>query len=321
MPPPENTSAIEAFLKHWKPDAVLWADGPLRPALLHMMADDGMPMTLINLSRTTIETRPAKWPLGLRKSTMRLFEKILCVDKATRDAVVRLGTSADKVEAAGMLSNSPMAIPCDESRLSELRDVVGNRPLWLAVDMTSEMFDGIQQAHRAASRISHRLTLLCHPQKTDRAEDLAHQFRGAGWQTAQLSKNDRVSSQTQVIITDRPGDLGLTLRISPLTVMASTFDNSDVTISPLDAALLGTAILHGPNLGAMRADYGPLMAGDATQMVRSGVDLPAALSQALAPDASARLAHAAWDISTRGAPVMERVIELANHQLDAREVA
>lgn len=319
--PDETLADAQAFISHWRPDAVLWADGPLRPALIHELAKTRAPMTLVNLSRETIETRFAKWPLGLRKSTIGLFQQVLCRDQTTLNAVARLGIPNLLASAEGTLSNSPMASPCDHGVLDILRAKLANRPIWLSLDTPDDMLDQLEGIHRELSGVSHRLILLVHPQDPDQGEMILNALRAKGWDAALLSQPESITSQTQVILSDGAHQVSLLLHLCSLAVMASTFDNSEVNVSPYEAALLGSAIVHGPNLGAMRSDYGPLMAGKATRSLRAVSELKDAVSDLLAPDQSAALAHVAWDISTRGAPLIEHLIEMLNAQLDEVELA
>jgi 3-deoxy-D-manno-octulosonic-acid transferase len=78
----------------------------------------------------------------------------------------------------------------------------------------------------------------------------------------------------------------------------------------MEAAALGSALLHGPRVG----DYGPVFdrlgAARAARGVSGVTDLGEALADLLSPDRAARLAQAAWAVASDGADVTDRVVTL-----------
>jgi 3-deoxy-D-manno-octulosonic-acid transferase len=69
-------------------------------------------------------------------------------------------------------------------------------------------------------------------------------------------------------------------------------------------------VLHGPVTAPFEAAYRRLGRARATRAVADAPGLGAALSEVIAPDRAAALAHAAWSALSASAPVTNRLIEL-----------
>jgi 3-deoxy-D-manno-octulosonic-acid transferase len=66
------------------------------------------------------------------------------------------------------------------------------------------------------------------------------------------------------------------------------------------------------------ASYARLANAGAARLVRDADTMAAALTLLTAPDQTAAMAHAAWEVSTAGAEVTDRVLELITDTLDLK---
>jgi 3-deoxy-D-manno-octulosonic-acid transferase len=94
-----------------------------------------------------------------------------------------------------------------------------------------------------------------------------------------------------------------------VTFLGGSLISSGPTRSPLEAASLGSAIIHGPRAGQYGAVIGRLGGARATRAVASVSDLTEAVGDLLAPDRAARLAQAAWSVISDGADVSEGMLD------------
>jgi 3-deoxy-D-manno-octulosonic-acid transferase len=85
---------------------------------------------------------------------------------------------------------------------------------------------------------------------------------------------------------------------------------------PFEAAALGSAVLYGPQVAPFQRHAGRLNAAGASRLLRSGADLGLAVETLLAADKTAELAHAAWDVTSRGATVTNRIAALIQLRLE-----
>src|SRR5210317_1342107 len=106
----------------------------------------------------------------------------------------------------------------------------------------------ILSVHEKLRGTNRRLLLVLDPVDRAESETLALGLVGKGWKIALRSKNDPITDQTQIVITDRPNELGLWYRLSPIAYMGGTHTKRDCGQDPRQAAALGSAILHGPRM-------------------------------------------------------------------------
>ncbi|OZA11806.1 MAG: hypothetical protein B7Y02_08240 [Rhodobacterales bacterium 17-64-5] len=165
-------------------------------------------------------------------------------------------------------------------------------------------------AQRRVQQQSHRLLLLLLPDKADTADMLADRLEGEdGWLVARRKRDEEPDAAVEVLIIDNPAEAGLWYRLAPLTYLGGSLAGPGPTRNPMEAAALGSAILHGPKTGGYGTAFGRLGAARATRAVASANDLADGVSDLLAPDRAARLAEAAWRVASDGAEVTERLVE------------
>src|SRR5690606_30524009 len=92
--------------------------------------------------------------------------------------------------------------------------------------------------------------------------------------------------------------------------IGGTLDAATESRSPMEAAALGSAILHGPATGAHRTDFARLDSAGAARQVRNADEIAAAVEVLLAPDQAAAMAHAAWEVSSAGEDAAARAVEM-----------
>ena len=84
----------------------------------------------------------------------------------------------------------------------------------------------------------------------------------------------------------------------------------------MEAAALGSAILHGPRAGVHGQAFGRLGAARAARAVSSATDLADALGDLLSPDRTARLAQSAWAVASDGAEATETLLQYIRRRLE-----
>jgi 3-deoxy-D-manno-octulosonic-acid transferase len=317
--PHEASSPVAAFLDHWRPDIGLWAGLTLRPALIIEAAERGTAMALIDA--TSGQINPRNWA-RLIVSTLRAFDRVLATDERARDALIEAGAEETMVEIAGPLQEDARALPCNLAERNSIGEVLSTRPVWLAVAVTEGEEEAVIAAHRRAVRLAHRLMLILVPQNPARGPALAQKLSDEGFDVALRSGTGEPERSTDIFVADSEGDLGLWYRLAPLTFMGGTLDTAGSGgRSPLEAAALGSAILHGPGTGPHASTYARFTEAAAARLVTGAAELGEALSELLSPDKAAGMASAAWRVSTGGAELTERVIALVGETLVQRASA
>lgn len=315
--PSEHPLVTEAFIDHWKPDVVIWAWGGLRPNLIESAADSGASMILIDADHDGFDSRRDRWLPEVPRHLVAKFETVIVRSKAAHFRLAQLGCALDKIERAPPLRPFGRMLDAADSDLNEVTQALGGRPVWLAMQITLREAGTILTAHRQALMTSHRLLLILYPVDIESSQDIMAQANKEGLRTVRWSDGELPDDNTQVLIADTAEDLGLWLRVAPVSFLGGSLRPGDESCDPYMAAAHGTAIIYGPHTGSNVEAYTILMNAGAARIVNDAVTLGRAVIQMIAPDQAAQMAMAGWDVVTEGADSLDKIIAHVETRLDA----
>jgi 3-deoxy-D-manno-octulosonic-acid transferase len=308
--PPDTPQHVAEFLDHWHPTIAIWAGSTLRPALLVQTHARNLPLMMVDARcRARIDGRK-RWKTGMIIALLALFDRILVGKPEVVRRLIRQGAIPDKTEACGLLEEGATTLFCDDRDRDEMAALLAARPVWLAVKTVDGEGPIVATAHRAASRLSHRLLLVISPMDSASGDALAESLTNDGWLVAQRSKGQDPDEHIQIFIADTPDELGLWLRLAPVCFIGNSLVKGGKGCSPFEASALGSAILHGPFVESYRTGYARLDTAGAAREVRDAAHLATNLQELLAPDIAAAMAHAGWAISTSGAEAVDHTVGL-----------
>jgi 3-deoxy-D-manno-octulosonic-acid transferase len=314
LPPIDTVANARAFLAHWQPSLAIIADGEIRPAIVLEAEQRKLAMIVVDGRTPYIMRGREGWYPGLLRTSLQAIRVIFAVDDAAAKAFRKAG--AGEVAVAGRLEEPSAALPYHEPERAALAELMATRPVWLAADVPAAEEAAVIAAHRSALRLAHRLLLILVPQDPARAAELAQRMETVeGWSVAQRSLEQEPEAETEVYIPDGSAEYGLWYRLAPVTYLGGSLLGAGCARNPMEPAALGSAIIYGPRPGAYGAVFGRLGAALAARAVGTSTDLGDALSDLLAPDRAARLAHSAWGLASNGVDVTDRLIELSRRIL------
>ena len=317
VPPADTPADARAFLDHWRPEIAIFAGGQLRPAVMHEAADRQIPMLVVNGKAPAFLRERDGWYPGLMRSALARFRAIMAVDEAAARAFRKGGAALSSVAVTGRMEEEGVVLPGIEAERASLSRLLAARPVWFAAGVTEAEEAAVLQAHRKALQHSHRLLLILMPEDPARAAPLARQLEEAdGSAVAQRAEEEEPEADIEVFVVDNPAEYGLWYRLAPVTFLGGSLLGKGPTRNPMEAAALGSAILHGPRTGQSGPVFGRLGAARATRAVASATDLGEALGDLLAPDRAARLAQAAWAVASEGAEVTEGILNRIRSIMD-----
>lgn len=306
---------VRRFLDHWKPDLAVWTESELWPALVHHTHARGIPSLLINARMSDKSFSKWKWFPGAARSLLQRFDEIRAQDAETGRKLRRLGALESAIRVTGTLKEGAVPPPCSEVMRAAFAAQLRGRPCWLAASTHPGEEVMVSEAHRLAGRSSHRLLLILAPRHPERGAEIAASLRTEGWNVAQRSADEPLTEDTQIYLADTLGEMGLWFRVCPVTFIGGSL----VPIgghNPFEPAGLGSAILSGPYTDNFRDIFTRLSDGNAMRLVRDGADLGRQLDAALSPEEAARLAHAAWQVVSDGAEVVDDTVHTLLRKLD-----
>lgn len=315
LPEPMGKQNIQNFINHWQPAMCVWMKGDLDPILLTEIRAAGIVAMLVDATAEGLDDIAGTWVPGAMRSLLSQFEAVLAMDQHAAAGLIRAGTPEETVLVTGPMEDAAPTLPCNETDRSEVAAAIGTRPVWLAAAAQLEECDHLAKAHDFASRRAHRLLLIVVPRHPVMAIPMADNMRRHGFNVAMRSKQPDPSDITQVYIADTDEELGLWYRIAPITYLGGTLDGGGCR-DPFEAAALGSAVLYGPQVSPFQRHAARLNAADASRLIRSSADLGPTVESLLATDKTAQLAHAAWDVTSRGATVTNRIAAFIQLRLE-----
>lgn len=314
--PPDRIRDLRAFLRHWRPDALVLTGAELPPALIVETHRRGIPILLADAAMGPGERR--FWRRGMAQALLSRIDRVLARDPESAGRLRQLAGANAHVEVAGRIEETTDPLPCRESDREWLAELTKARPVWLAASCPPGEEPAVIAAHAEALRFAHRTLLVFVPDRPARVPGLAASLRAQGWIVAEWDKGEEPAGDVQILVAGDEADLGLWYRLAPVTFMGGTLLAEGAGRSPFEPAAFGSAILHGPRFGAYPDAYARLIEARATRMVDRAEDLSRAVTDLMAPDRAAILAHNAWAVSSGGAEVAERVARAVLELIETR---
>jgi 3-deoxy-D-manno-octulosonic-acid transferase len=316
LPPADSQRDVTGFLDHWRPELIAFCAGELRPGLVIEARQRKIPQIMVDGSAPYLLRGRDGWYPGLMRSVLSYFNNIYAQDEDAARAFRKAGGALSAVSAIGRLEEESAALSCLESEREVLARQLLTRPVWFAAALPEIEEDLVVGAHKVAVSLAHKSLLIVSPERAERAGPLADKITAAGMSVAVRAKDDEPDPETEVYVVEDSAELGLWYRLAPVSYLGGSLLGDGCVRNPLEAAALGSAILHGPKHGAFDDAFARLSEGRATRLVTMPRGLADAVSDTLSPEKAARLAQAAWTVASDGAEVTETVIDTIRHLTD-----
>ncbi len=316
--PAEHTGAARAFLDHWRPDMGLWFGGGLMPNIITRAQERSIPLVLLEALVEVKTARGGRWLPDITRYTLDCFTTILTTNDETARQIRRLGVNSAKISVEPPLHISPNPTPWPEDELIETNHILAGRPVWLAAWVQAKEFISVLSAHRQALRLLPRLAMVLHVADASEAAPLYKRLEAMDLRCANWDEGHAIEDTTQVIVSSEPEDLGLWHRVSAVTFMGSSLERNAGGQDPLIAVALGSAVINGPHVGNYQVLYDRLNQANAALTIKSATELGDGVVELLAPDRTADMALAGWQIVTEGAPQADQLIDMVQDTLDRR---
>ena len=312
---PEGRAEIGMFLAHWKPDLVLWIEADLDPATFFELSQSNIQCMLISATKDALRPTSSGWLPGVGRSMLRQFASIMTVDEDVQMLFGRNGVDPKKLETLGVLEGAPTPLSHFEDERQDFAQRLGARTVWLAAAAGIDEIAPIAVAHHTASRRAHRLLLIVALRDASQGAEAAEKLQNEGFTVALRSADEDVTESTQVYIADTEGELGLWYRLAPITYLGGSLSGGPCR-DPFEPATLGSAVLHGPNVSPFERQIERLALAQACISLKTFSELGKTVERLLSPDKTAQIVHAAWDVTSRGADVTNRLAEAIVAHLD-----
>ena len=257
--------AVSRFLDHWRPDLAIIAESEIWPMTILELGARHVPQVLINGRLSDRSFKSWKKRAHIAEALFENMAHVVAQSDVDGERFRSLG--ARPVTVSGNLKGDTAPPPVDEKALHALRRQIGSRPTWAAIS-THEGEEVVAAEVHAALQSRHRglLTIIL-PRHPDRAEALTEQISGMGLKVARRSKDERLTPDTDILLGDTIGEMGLYLRLTEIAFVGRSL-TSEGGQNPLEPAMLETAVLAGRNVQNFREAYQRLLDRGGAKLVR-----------------------------------------------------
>ena len=267
--------AVSRFLTFWTPDLAIMAESEIWPATILELGARRIPQVLVNarMSDKSFE-RWQKAPY-LSEALFENFAHVIAQSEADGERFRTLG--ARPVTVSGNLKGDTEPPPVDEALLDRYVKEIGQRKTWAAISTHDGEEKIAAQVHRALKTRHPDLLTIIVPRHPHRAEVLVDELGNLGLNIVTRSSGKSVTSDTDILLGDTIGEMGLYLRLTEIAFVGRSLSGEGGQ-NPMEPAMLNTAVLSGVNVQNFREAYRLLIDKGGARLVRDAKMLAGAVN-------------------------------------------
>lgn len=270
--------AISNFLDHWKPDLAIISESEIWPMTILELGSRRMPQILVNgrMSDNSFD-RWNRSPV-LAEALFENLSHVIAQSELDGERFSALGARA--VSVSGNLKVDTDLPPFSQDDLVVLQKQIGARPSWASIST----FEG-EEAIVADTLLDVKKTAknplaIIVPRHVERSDGIEKMLTDKGLKVARRSRGDQITPDVDVFIGDTTGEMGLYLSLTKIVFVGKSLTGEGGQ-NPLEPAMLGCAILSGPNVQNFRDSYRALLQNGAARLVKDGEGLTMCLTYLL----------------------------------------
>lgn len=309
-----------AWLSETSPDLCLWAQASVASALFGLNHRRSMPTLLINAETRPLWSRTWLWRKTIARQTLKPVSYAFVTSSESAGSLRNLGLPARNIEVLGPLLGGVVAPGCDEGERDRIGEILAGRPVWFAHRVPHQEMRLVIDAFMQAQRKAHRMLLILDLLDPAGTEDCLALCAELGLTAHARAEEGEPETRTQVFLAETGEDTGLWYRLAALAYMGGSLTSGDVP-NPMVAAALGSAVVHGSEIGQNQHAYNRLREAGATQPLEASQDLSQRVAALMEPDQCAEMAAAGWEVVSEGAEVTDRLVEITLQKLGLGEAA
>ncbi|MBO7556511.1 MAG: 3-deoxy-D-manno-octulosonic acid transferase [Alphaproteobacteria bacterium] len=213
--PIDNPFFTTRFVKHWRPDAVLWFESDFWPAMLNSIKRKNIPLILVNgrISNKSFK----RWQQFdfICKELLSCFS--FCLGQSDEDAYRLRVLGAKEAICLGNIKYAGLPLPVDEAKKSELEKQINGRTVWLACSTHDDEEYKIARFHNELKKDFPDLMLIIVPRHPHRGVEIQKRLQEELKLNVSLrSKEEPITPKTDIYVADTIGELGIWYNLCPL---------------------------------------------------------------------------------------------------------
>lgn len=298
--PIDFPSAMKRFVHSLSPELLVLAETELWPNMLYAASEHNVPIVMINARLSDKAYARYKRFQQLTRDMLIRINWIAAKSGEDAKRFRSLGVPPKRLSVAGALKFDLSVSEEQRQKGSELRQYIGQRPVWIAASTHEGEEQAALEAHAQLLKVKPDALLILvprHPQRFDEVASMCFSaFPGA---VARRSQGEAIASSTRIYVGDTMGELMGLYAASDIAFVGGTL----VPIgghNVLEPAALGIPVLSGPHLNNLQEVADVMEAQQARREVTDAITLGHVLTE-LFVDASERS-----ELAAAGLRVVER---------------
>lgn len=280
--PLDAPGPVERFLDHWRPDAAIFVESELWPQMLRRTHARGVPMALLNARLSPKSVKNWTRQPALARHVLGVFDLILTQNAPMAEAMIAMHAPPERVAAGSNLKALSAPLPVDDAALTEAREALGDRPVWVAASTHEGEEEIVLAAHKALLARRPGLHLVLVPRHPVRGDAVARLIADAGLSATRRSAGDAPGGD--VYLADTLGELGTWYAQGHIVFIGGSLRPIGGH-NPFEVAQAGAAALSGPHVANFAETFAEMRQAGAVQHASDARELEKAVATLLdAPD-------------------------------------
>lgn len=241
--PVDMVGGVRRFVRHFRPNAVLWFESEFWPNILQEIRRHHVPLILLNGRISDRSFRRWQKALWIIRPLLGLFTLTFGQTKEDAHRLQVLG--AHQAVCVGNLKCAAPPAPFDAIELERLMQAIGSRPCWVGGSTHPGEEAMMANVHQTLKKEFPDLLTISAPRHPERT-DVIPTFTQAGLTVARRTNGDAITSETDVYFADTLGEMGLIYRLAPIVFVGGSlvpFGGQNM----LEPMRLGRAVVIGPH--------------------------------------------------------------------------
>jgi 3-deoxy-D-manno-octulosonic-acid transferase len=290
--------AVSNFLNHWMPDLAIIAESEIWPMTILELGARRVPQVLVNGRLSDRSYASWKKRAYLAEALFENLAHVVAQTEVDGERFASLG--ARPVTVSGNLKVDTSPPPANEHALADLKRQIGLRRTWAAVS-THDGEEAVAGEVHALLKTRHPgLLTIVVPRHPERAEVIVKMLAAQGLKVVRRSLGEPVKSDTDILLGDTIGEMGLYLRLTEIAFVGRSL-TAEGGQNPIEPAMLNTAVLAGLNVNNFREAYRRLIDSGGAKLVKDRDMLAGAVNFLLNNPAARR------DMIAAGAATVEEM--------------
>ena len=262
------------FLRHWKPDLVIWSEQDVWPGLSCQASNFGIKQVLVNgkIRQESFSRRVKIKPL--HKVVYKNFEFISTQDLSSKNFYQKLGASCI-IRTDGSLKPHCPPLLFDRKKLKIIKRAISYKSVWVVGSSFMEDEKIAIYTQKLLKERNIRKLLVLVPRFPDRLDEILNSLND--FEVKVYSKGETPDVKTDIFIVDSIGELGLWYKASEVALIGGTFSNMEGK-NPWEALHLDCVITFGPRHLKFNDDFKILKKAKLAHQIDNAQDLFKVLS-------------------------------------------